>query len=108
MGLVDLYSPHTDWNLLWFNNWISHQDIVQAVMSQKNIALTMYQIDPWIDADSDNILGRHAQYHQDMNAVLGVNGADLSVLDINDKDKVQWWIWQHFMEHQAAHTALKL
>src|SRR6516225_4642254 len=107
MGLVDLSTAHTNWNQFWFNNWIGHQGIVQAIAKQKHVQLTMYDIDPWIDEDKDNIIARHFQYHNEMNFVLGIGGQDLSVLDFKDPNAVQQWVWQHFNEHQAANAALR-
>jgi hypothetical protein len=108
MGLVNLWTPGSDWSNFWFNNWKGHQDIVQAIATQKNIQLTMYDIDPWVDSDSESILERHQDYHDEMNQALGLPGQDLSKLDLNDPQLVQAWVWQHFNEHQAAAVALKL
>ena len=108
MGLVDLATAHTNWKQFWFNNWISHQDIVQAIAKQKHVKLTMYPIDPWDDAAKDNLLMWHFQYHNEMNQTLGINGTDLSVLDMHDPNALQQWTWQHFNEHLAANVALKL
>lgn len=108
MGLVDLWTEKPDWSVFWFNNWISHQDIVQAIGKQKSIPLTMYAIDPWVQDAAEDILARHQEFHDDMNLALGIGGQDLSELDFNDPAAVQAWVYQNFMEHQAAHAALRL
>ena len=111
MGLVDLYAvpPGADgWSYFWFNNWISHQGIVQAVARQNSVPLTLYDIDPWVDEAKEAILQTHQQYHTDMSQALGLDGQDLSVLNFDDPEAVRRWIWQHYNEHQAAHAALRL
>lgn len=107
MGLANLYRPPEDgWDDFWFNNWIDHQDIAQAITKQNNVSMTIYVIDPWSDASADGILERHQQYHNDMNSALGLAGQDLSDLNLEDETKVKAWQWIHYLEHQAAHQAL--
>lgn len=108
MGLVDLWTPKPDWTVFWFNNWISHQAIVQAIGKQKNIALTIYPIDPWVEEDKEQILVNHFQFHNEMNQALGFSGLDLSTLDFEDETAVRQWTWQNFNEHQAVLAALKI
>jgi len=109
LAYLFLPPPHENgWHDFWFENWLSHQDIVQAIGKQKSIPLTTYMIHPWTPQDLAGQLVRHQQFHTDMNQVLDINGQDLSVLDIEDPQAVKDWVWQHYTEHQQAHKALKL
>lgn len=111
MGLVNLLQPppgDDGWNEFWFNNWIDHQDIQQAIQAQTGINQTIYVIDPWRTDDANGILQRHQQYHNDMNAVLGIAGEDLSTLNLKSEQAIRDWVWQHYSEHQNAHQALEI
>jgi hypothetical protein len=101
--------PHQDgWKDFWFYNWLSHEDIVQAIGKQKNVPLTMYMLQPWTKSDMGGQLVRHQAFHTDMNQVLGIQGQDLSILDTEDTQAVKDWVWSHYAEHQQAHKALRL
>ena len=111
MGLANLFRPppgSAGWQEFWFNNWIDHQDIQQAIQKELQVNQEIYIIQPWIDSDIPAILQRHQQFHNDMNGALGINGQDLSTLDINSEKAIEEWVWQHYSEHQAAHQILNL
>ena len=111
MGLVNIYTPDPGpdgWQLFWWHNWNEHLSIMQAILAQKNITLQSYGINPWIPEDKDNILSRHQQFHNDMNLVMGVQGENLAVLEIDDPQAVKQWVWQHYNEHLGVQTLLKI
>lgn len=83
-----------------------HLEIMQAIQKQKNVRLTEYLIDPWMDADKEGILERHQQFHDDMNQQLNLNGNDLSSVDFQKQNEVQAWVSLNYFEHNAARTAL--
>jgi hypothetical protein len=111
VGLPDLYYPppgEAGWREYWFNHWIDHQDIVQAIQEATGVQLQMYIIDPWVNSDKDGILERHQQYHDDMDAVLGIAGNDLSEIDFQKPNEVKSWVYLNYQEHLSAHSALNI
>ena len=109
MGLANLFRPapgDDGWQEFWFNNWIDHQDIQQAVNKLKGLNNEVYQIDPWNEQAKDAILLRHQFFHNDMNSALGLNGSDLTSLDFKDKEAVKGWIYSHYLEHQSVRLFL--
>jgi hypothetical protein len=109
MSLPNIITPPpgpNGWSEFWWNNWIDHQDIQQAIQVQEKLDLEVYVIWPWQDSDTNGLLQSHQEFHDDMNAALGLNGQDLSSINFNDAEAVSAWIWEHYIEHQAAHMAL--
>ena len=109
MGLVNLISPPpgpAGWEEFWFNNWIDHELIHSNIQTDKSDNTTIYVIIPWHEADASDLLEKHQLYHDDMNGVLGLNGQDLSQVNLKDEQAVKAWVWQHYQEHQAVHQAL--
>ena len=109
MGLPNLvYPPPGDagWQEYWFQHFQDHLEIMQGIQEQQNVKLTEYSIDPWTDADKDGILGRHQQYHDDMNARLGLSGSDLSELSFKSEDQLKQWVYLNYQEHRNARSTL--
>jgi hypothetical protein len=79
-----------------------------TVTMSKTLAnnLTTYVIIPWENRDAEGILGRHQEFHDDMNEALGLNGQDLSSLNPKDPNDIQRWVWQNASEHAAARQVL--
>ena len=111
MGLANLYLPQPGregWETFWFNNWIDHQDIQQAIQKKYSVNQTVYVIDPWVDFDANGILQRHQQYHNDMNSVLGLSGSDLSSINFKDQEAVKSWCFTHYLDHQSVRLVLPI
>ena len=109
MPLANLYLPEPGpegWRNFWFNNWIDHQTIQQAIQSKYAVNQTVFVIDPWADFDASGILQRHQQYHNEMNSQLQLSGSDLSVLDFKKQEDVKAWCYSHWLEHQSVHQFL--
>ena len=109
MPLANLWRPQPGldgWEVYWFNNWIDHQEIQQAIEKQLKVNQVIYIIQPWDNTDAAGILQRHQQFHNDMNAALNTAGQDLSELDVKDQAAVQAWVYQHYLEHQQVREAL--
>lgn len=95
------------------NTWIyhhakDHEELRQAVQARLGINLPLLVLDPLVPQDVKGWLERHQQSHNNFNAVLGLNGNDLSVVDFNNRDQAQAWFWLNFQEHQSAHQALAI
>lgn len=109
MGLANLFRPAPGadgWQEFWFNNWIDHQDIQQAIQKQLSVNQDIYIINPWLDADAAAILQRHQQFHNDMDGALGINGEDLSSIDFKNERAIEEWVFAHYQDHLAAHQIL--
>lgn len=107
MGLANLFNPEIEgWTNFWFCNWIDHQEIQQAIQKKTGANEQVFVITPWADVDANGILQRHQQYHNNMNAALGIDGQDLSTLDFKDPRAVADWAYAHYQEHAQAHQAL--
>lgn len=107
-ALLNVPRSEPEWLRFSFNHWDDHQQIVQAIRTQRNVSLQLYPIEPMPPSDMPGWLLRHAQLHIDMNGTLGLPGADLTQLDLKDEASVQAWIWQNFQEHQNARALLKI
>ncbi len=111
MGLANLFRPEPGddgWQDYWFNNWIDHQDIQQAIQKLLAVNQEIYIIQPWLNSDAPAILQRHQQFHNDMNGALGLSGQDLSSLDIKSEKAIEEWVYVHYQEHMAAHQILNI
>lgn len=109
--LANIVAPpdgQNGWETFWFNNWIDHQQIQQAILAQSGVDQVIYVIDPWTNSDANGILQRHQQYHNDMNEALNLGGQDLSTIDFNNAESLKSWLQQHFTEHQSARAALNI
>jgi hypothetical protein len=116
MGLPNLYEPPPQdhagwWDEFWFQNWIDHQDIQQAILADTaagNPNDPIYVIIPWVASDATGCLLRHQFFHNDMNNITGYGGQDLTNLNFKDPQSVQDWVYNHYQEHLAAHTFLDI
>ena len=100
--------PRTDdgWSTFWFDHWQDHLEIQQAILKQKGVNLPIYIITPWSNNDAEGILGRHQQFHDDMDEELNLSNQDVSTIDFKDPISVQQWLFANFYEHQNARAAL--
>jgi len=109
MGLANLEHPapgDEGWQVFWFNNWIDHQGIQQAIQKKTGANQVIFVIDPWVSENADAILQRHQEFHNNMNSALKLDGQDLSQLNFKDQSAVRAWLYVHFQEHLSAHQAL--
>jgi hypothetical protein len=82
-----------------FANQDHHMLVVNGILSQRGTTLTQYQLDPIPQDAVHNWLQRHQQAHNDINAVLGVQGNDISDIDFENLHLLQAWVRLHFNEH---------
>lgn len=105
-----LNSPVAGQELAWWtaNNAEQHFAIINAIRAKYGVSLREYVLDPVSPTDFTDWLWRHQYTHNDMNAVLGIDGNDLSTLDLNNALNVQQWTFLHFTEHYQAAKILKI
>lgn len=91
-----------------FHHDQQHRQIVQALNVRFNLNLSTYVLYPISQHDIQGWLLRHQQAHNDMDAALNYNGADLSSLEFDDPRKMRLFEWLNFQEHQNAALQLGL
>lgn len=102
MTLPALYNvPKDALDLQWwsFHHADEHILISREILRAKNKRIELYPIDPVPLIDVSNWLRRHQTMHNDVNAILGTNGSDLTSLDIENEDQVRAWIYLDAQEH---------
>lgn len=97
-------------NALWlefsFANQDSHNKIQQAIFAKHGILIPSYPLDPISWHDLQNWGRNHQQWHNAMNAITGVAGADLTIGDLRREDVLANFIRLHATEHVLNETAL--
>src|SRR5262249_26973761 len=84
-----------DWT---FNNAQDHALIVDAIRQQRGVSLRTYTLDPLDPDDLPRWLYDHQTMHADMDAVLGIQSVDLSVLDPSKPLELTAWIFDNYIE----------
>jgi hypothetical protein len=114
MSLAALWNiPKTSDQLAqWsFVNAAAHRDIVRIIFQKSGRQLDSYVLDPIRPHDEDNFqawLYQHQVMHQQMDAILGIQGYDLLELDFSDDGLTAGWVQSHAIEHQQAGQILGL
>ncbi len=107
--LFNIFNDAQGLNQFSFANADEHLRINEAIVARNGPALSYYVLDPIpTGPDAKTWLRTHQDIHNQMNAVLGLAGNDLSEVDFNDPDQVASWIWLHAQEHVAASDKLRL
>jgi len=110
-GLADLYNvPGTDeeraqWS---FAHTAHHRDINRRIYKLIKIAIPEYILDPINPKDSGEWEYLHQLMHDNQNALLGIQGQDLTGLDWNDQRLLAAWIWLNSSEHYQASNILEI
>ncbi len=113
MSLAGLYNIPNDEQQLaqWsFINAAAHADINRVIFERFNISIPAYALDP-IPTESKDLqvwLYQHQQMHTDMDAVLGIQGFDLTDVNWQDRSQFAGWIEGHAIEHLQAGRILNL
>ena len=112
MSIATLYNvPGTQQELAWwsFAHAVHHLDIINTVYFRSNIALAQYILDPFDPSDENNMNNwayQHQVMHQQMDALLGIAGFDLSSVDWKEPGERAAWIQLNAAEHYQASTIL--
>lgn len=102
-----LYPPPTKQGMEeWFQAHAQHHAaIISAFKSTSGVQLDSLGLYPVNPKDLSDWLQRHQQMHNEMGQLAGVQGTDLTGLDLNDKAKSDSWFFQHFLQHQGVSQA---
>ena len=107
--LAGLYNDIVDDQSLQHFSFINadqHTQIIDAIARKYNVALPVYILDPISTNNPANWLYTHQAAHNDMNAILGIAGNDLTDVDFKNKEQVASWVWLHAQEHYQASNKL--
>lgn len=107
-AVLNIPETEEQWSIWSYNHRLSHNAIRAAILAQYNVNLDDYQIDPIGTDDIVAWLDRNSQLHDDMNAVLKLQGQDLQDVDLKDKNQKQAWVWLHYLEHNTAEQKLNI
>lgn len=110
-GIANLYNvPSTPEEL---SHWASthmamHRDINRRIYELSNglVVLPEYVLDPINPNDTGVWDDQHQIMHQDMDAVLGISGFDLTGVDFKNRDTLVNWVQLHASEHYQASNIL--
>lgn len=94
------------WETWLFHHRLSHDAIRRAILAQKRINLTDYQIYPVDQGTLPQFLQNNSQLHIEMDALVGALSADLESVDFKNDNERKAWIWEHYLEHQTAEAKL--
>jgi hypothetical protein len=99
-----LLPPPTDHGLdEWsFSHWQHHVSIAWAVQQKHNVNLDVTGIWPVFVPNIDIWLRYHQQLHNEMNAVLNVQGNDLSTFDWEDPKQREGFFFLNWQEHRSC------
>lgn len=79
-----------------------HRDIVLAIYQLLTVQLNVFILDPVDPANPEQMgtwLYQHQQMHNEMDALFGIAGANLTQLNWSDPSGVSNWMQQNFNEH---------
>lgn len=102
--------PTTEENFAqWaFAHMAHHRDIIRVIYEVTGVALPEYILDPFNPFERTNWEYTHQVMHQQMNALIGVEGNDLLSVDWADENKRAAWIMLNASEHRQIGDFLGL
>lgn len=87
----------TEWT---HQNYQHHLAIEDALLQVRGVRVTPFRI--WPVDNMKDWEGQHQQAHDLFCEELGIQGIDLTGLDLRDKSKKDAWFFQHYMQHYTA------
>lgn len=111
MSLAQIqYPPPTEKGLEeWMHAHVRHHEaLIGAVDTTFGVKLELLPIYP-VGKDSLSTWSRaHQSAHDALANILGFAGTDLTGVDFSDQRKLDGWMFEHFIQHQAAAEACGL
>ncbi len=114
MSVAALYNvPETEAQLAeWsFVNAAAHRDIIRVVFERTGLQLDSFVLDPFNPNEPTSMEAwsyQHQVMHQQMDAILGIQGYDLTDVDFEHPAVMAGWIAAHAIEHVQAGQILNL
>lgn len=89
-----------------FAHMAHHRDIIRRIRELSQINLIEYSLDP-MPLQNLGVWGyNHQAMHAQMDAVLNIDGLDLTDVNWRDEGERAQWIWLNFQEHLQAGSKL--
>lgn len=85
-----------------------HRDVIRRIYEITGATLPEYVLDPIDPEDTGVWEDQHQIMHQDMDAVLGINGFDLTGVDFDNYEQLSGWINLNANEHYQAANILQI
>lgn len=110
-GLADLYNvPGSDaeraqWT---FAHMAHHRDINRRIYELAQVALPEYSLAPADPNDTGQWEYQHQVMHDNQNALLGIQGQDLTGIDWKNQNLLAGWIFLNASEHFQASDILEI
>ena len=106
-AILNVPKDAEDW-ARWTFNYQGEVQRIGAALRTNGIFVPQYQLDPLPPSDVDNWLSRVQQSHNDFNSALGLQGSDLSSVEISDPRQLEAWAWLVYLEVSTAQLALAI
>lgn len=103
--LLEVPKNENDWALFTFSLRDQTNRIRQAILQQKGINLTEYQIYPVDFNKSQEYLENVQQSQEDINSTLGLQSVDLESVDFKDQKQLISWVnllYQQLFDQSSA------
>ena len=102
-NLYNVFTEATGKDQFSFSNASLHALQNQAIFVGTGRELSSYVLDPIPTGENlVNWLEAHQDIHNQVNAILGIAGNDLTDVDFNNQEQVAAWVWLHAEEHRQA------
>lgn len=104
-NLLNVPESEQGWQYFSFSNADQHKQIFAALLA-KGTRTQDYLLDPIPMADMGVWARQHQQSHDEFAQLLGLQNADLSTVNFEDRSQIGSWIRLHFSLHQQANAKL--
>jgi hypothetical protein len=97
-----------EWATWSLNHRLSHQEIIQAVLTQKSISLFDYTpvLDPINFQQVQSFLEANSELHIDMTRAVGIASHDIQDVDLKNESQLLSFINVHALEHRDVEQIL--
>lgn len=92
----------TGWDEWIFAHAQHHDAIERGLASVLGVAPVVYPLFPFFEKDQADWVRQHQAAHARFTSLLQINGQDLSNLDLHNRQTLDAWLWENFIEHLAA------
>jgi hypothetical protein len=97
-----------DWASFSFSHMAQHRDYIRVIFQRYGVSLPEYVLDPIDPQNMGNWANHHQQMHDQINAILGIPGYNLLIMDFNDKEALETWSDQNQDLHSRTSSILGL
>lgn len=106
--LYNVPSNSEDFSTWSFAHAAHHRDINRRIYEVTGLTLPDYILDPFDPRDPSVWEDQHQIMHQNFDAVLEIDGFDLSSVNFEDQGALAGWIFLNATEHYQAANILEI